>query len=296
MRVRALSHALGVWAFLLLGGCASATMTSGRDIERTTLSAPPFVAGNRVAVAPGALLVLPVEWQPEGPGRTTRLSHAPGSPMVLLLADVQRALDSIVTRNALGPKGDALQGQGLQAPDVYSGCPSVLDAMCFDDAARRSMGEQHTRHQLEVRAGSRSWRNAVTAQLAATGTSHALLLTLEVGAFLPSVDRRGDRQIVQLGRDREVPLQNSGDVEQPVPVLQLTAVLIDRNGRAVRAAAEGLLAKGSGIRARILGATELITDTDIAELRAQSGTASASASASLSRTLELLLRDLGVNR
>jgi hypothetical protein len=68
---------------------------------------------------------------------------------------------------------------------------------------------------------------------------------------------------VELGSAHRVPLPWLTSLEAPVTVLQLTAALVDREGRAVRIGAEGILPRRTRLLVSAAGAQELLGDEDI---------------------------------
>jgi len=99
------------------------------------------------------------------------------------------------------------------------------------------------------------------------GTERALVVTLEVGQYLPRQKGwRGDK-IVELGTGHVAELPWLTSLETPVVVLQLTGVVTDREGRAVRIGAEGILAKRTRLGISAIGGQELLTDEDVARAR-----------------------------
>jgi hypothetical protein len=52
-----------------------------------------------------------------------------------------------------------------------------------------------------------------------------------------------------------------------VSVLQLTGALVDRNGRAIRIAAEGILARRTSLPASSVGLQALLTDEEVEQAR-----------------------------
>ena len=71
----------------------------------------------------------------------------------------------------------------------------------------------------------------------------------------------------RLGRDYTVGVPWLTSLEHPVAVVQLTGVLVGRDGRAIRIGAEGMLAKRSHILVSALGAQSLVSDEDLERLR-----------------------------
>jgi hypothetical protein len=73
---------------------------------------------------------------------------------------------------------------------------------------------------------------------------------------------------IELGTGRSATAPWLTSLDDPVEVLQLTGALIDADGKVLRVAAEGLLARRTGMIASVLGAQEVLTEADLASLRA----------------------------
>lgn len=218
------------------------------------------MAGRPLPSDRGSLLVLPVQWQasltqPEFMDPDT----AAGSPLAALRDSVQQA----VSRAKLGPTGTALRARGIVPPDVAFGCALILDE-CDPQYAGQPLGRQGLRYRLAVGRPSEDWRVGLREQMVAAGATHALLLTLELAPW--PVQQRGLRgtKVVPLGVGYDMELPWLTSLETPVQVLQLTAVVVDRDGQAVRMAAEGLQAKRTSLALSAIGAEALLQDRDVA--------------------------------
>lgn len=241
-------------------GCASTGATFRSGVGDAYLERAPWVAGRPVPSDRGSLLVLPVQWQAS---LTQPVFMDPdtaaGSPLAALRDSVQQAL----SRAKLGPSGTALRARGMVPPDVAFGCALILDE-CDPQYAGQPLGRQGLRYRLAVGRPSEDWRVGLREQMAAAGATHALLLTLELAPW--PVQQRGLRgtKVVPLGVGYDMELPWLTSLETPVQVLQLTAVVVDRDGQAVRIAAEGLQAKRTSLALSAIGAEALLQDRDVA--------------------------------
>jgi hypothetical protein len=121
--------------------------------------------------------------------------------------------------------------------------------------------------KLAIGRPSESWTAAARSAMASANATRALLLTLEIGQYLPrQTGWRGDKS-VEMGTSYTVELPWLTSLETPVSVVQLTGALVDTAGRAVRIGAEGMLARRTPFLASTLGAQALISDADIEALR-----------------------------
>ncbi|GAB1342708.1 hypothetical protein [Gemmatimonas sp.] len=286
-----LRHSASLLALTLAGaGCATTGSTFKSGIGDTYLSSAPWVAGSPLPVPRGPLLVLPVAFQANAlePMFFTANGHQ-GGPLQALLADLQSALDA----RALGVRTTPFVGKGLVAPDVMFGC--IMDAAQLDcDENRQTglLGGSSTQHRLAVGRPSAKWIAELQQRLDSTGASHALITTVEVGQYLPRQRGIKGTKYVELGRGNEVNLPWLTSLETPVPVLQLTAAIVDRNGRTLRIAAEGLLAKRTSMLMSAVDMQAVLQDKDLDALRTAVREDLAGTPRTLDTGLDNLLRNL----
>jgi hypothetical protein len=212
-----------------------------------------------------AVARFPITWQ-GGASQPASFdpSDEPESPVAALLRDMNAFLDSIAGSAAL----PAIRGSGLVAPNVYFGCERDASEDCVE-RGDSVLGRQGTTMRLAVERPSPGWIARNAALLDSAGASQALVITLEVGQYWTRQNGlRGDKS-VELGTGHEVPLPWLTSLEMPVTVLQLTGALINRDGKAIRIGAEGLLAQRSPILASGFGAQRLISDEDVDRARNQ---------------------------
>jgi hypothetical protein len=101
----------------------------------------------------------------------------------------------------------------------------------------------------------------------ATGVQRVLVVTVEVSDFLPRQRGMLGQKIIELGTGNVASLPWLTSLETPVSVVQLTGALVDRDGRALRIGAEGLLPKRTRLLVSAVGGQELVGDDDITRLR-----------------------------
>jgi hypothetical protein len=122
--------------------------------------------------------------------------------------------------------------------------------------------------RLAVGRPSAAWTEWMREVMTGVGVARALVVTLEVGQYLPrQTGLRGDKQ-VELGTGHVAKLPWLTSLETPVTVLQLTGAVVDRDGRAVRIGAEGIVAHRTRLLVSAVGGQELLRDEDVAAVRA----------------------------
>ena len=258
-------------AALLLVSCATTGATFRSGVGDAHLEAPPYYAGASVVANGRPIGHLPIAYQR---GATQAPIFEPeadaGSPAASLLQEMNAYLDSlrvttgVVSAGARIPTGTP--------PDVMFGCETDPSGDCLTpgavtEGAFQRSGDDPTM-RLAVGRPSTEWTSGMRAALDRAGAGRALVLTLEMAPY--RITRTGWRnsKSVGLGTAYSVKLPWLTSIDEPVQVLQLTGVLVDADGRAVRIGAEGLVARRTGIVASGAGLQALVTDEDVAKLRA----------------------------
>lgn len=256
---------------VLTAGCATTGGTFRSGVGDAWLEHPPYYAGARVSGEEAAPRVghLPVAYQ-------RGATHAPvfdpelGTALQELLAEMTAYVDRLPLTARLVDGGSATAAgheERLVPPDVQFGCEldPLGDCMERDDA--QVLGREGQTMRLAVGRPSPEWTTWITDVLAANGRDYVLVLTLEVGQYLPRQRGWGGSKEVELGTDHVVDLPWLTSLETPVSVLQLTGALVGPGGRAIRIGAEGLVARRTALMVSALGAQELIGDEDVERLR-----------------------------
>ena len=237
----------------LLAACAGTGSTWRSGVGDKFLGEPPYYAGTSGPA--GAVAHLPVSYQ-RGAAQSPIFepSDADDAPVAALLADMNAYLDGlgVSTRVQARPRGTA--------PDVLFSCERLPGDDCDAADNRRPM-------RLAVARPSREWADWAAAEAATFGADRVLVITLEVGNYLPRQRNLLGAKEVRLGSGYSADLPWLTSLDEPVGVLQLTGALVDREGRALRIGAEGMFARRTGILLSAIGAQRLISDEDVAHLR-----------------------------
>ena len=245
---------------VLVAACASTGASYKSGVAPTSFDKPPFYAGADVPNV-GRVGHLPIRYQRGAEqGAQFEPKAATGSPAAALVADMNAFLDSIAASARLSPASAEVGS----APDVRFGCePAMIGGDCLGD------GDENANHHLELSVGrpSQDWIGWLGSTLDSTSQDHALLITMELGQYWPRQKGLSLGKEVRLGSDYTVGVPWLTSLEHPVAVVQLTGVLVGRDGRAIRIGAEGMLAKRSHILVSALGAQSLVSDEDIERLR-----------------------------
>lgn len=260
-----MSRFVHIGLVVLLSGCATTGSTFRSGVGDRQLEHPPYYAGQTLTAVQPAPRILPfaVEFQ-RGASQSEIFDPASGvgSAVAALVADMNALLDSAFTGRQLA----AAAGAGVVAPNVYFGCE--LDAS--NDCVERGdsvLGRRGTTMRLAAERPSASWIARSAQLLDDAGASHALVITLEVGQYWPRQSGlRGDKS-VELGTGYTMSLPWLTSLETTVSVLQLTGALVDREGKAVRIGAEGILAVRTPLSASGFGMQRILSPEDVSRAR-----------------------------
>lgn len=261
-------------AVVMTSACASTGATFRSGVGDAYLEHPPYYAGAR-AGAEGAARVghLPVAFQ-RGASQPAVFDPraGDGSATAQFAEELTAYLDSLGASARLveGRKVSAVSHRATQVPpDVHFGCapPGLVPGEECAERGDSALGRGRQTMRLAVGRPSAEWTAWMRDVMRDVGVERALVVTLEVGQYLPRQKGwRGDK-IVELGTGRVEELPWLTSLETPVMVLQLTGVLADQDGRAVRIGAEGVLAKRTRLTISGIGGQELLTDEDVERAR-----------------------------
>jgi hypothetical protein len=247
----------------ILTACATTGATFRSGVGDRQVEHPPYYAGSVSQSAVTRVARLPIMYQ-RGASQFTAFdpSAEPESAIAALLAEMNAFVDSLSGNAPLS----VATGAGIVPPNVYFGC----DRNGGEDCVERGdsvLGRQGTTMRLAVERPSPRWIARTAALLDSAEASHALVITLEVGQYWTRQSGLRGSKSVELGTGNVTPLPWLTSLEAPVSVLQLTGALVNRDGKATRIGAEGLLAVPSPIVASGFGAQRLFTDDDVQQVR-----------------------------
>jgi hypothetical protein len=262
----------------LLNACASTGATFDSGVGDRLIDRPPFYAGAAIAVLSADTSTighLPIAFQA---GASQPAMFDPrsgrGTPMDRLLDEMNAYLDSLGVTKAMGagPATSVLaMPSNAVAPDVRFGC-RPLHAATDEECAppiHVALGRGRQEHLLAVGRPSPSWIEWHGSVRGASGVARTLVITLEVGQYWMRQEGLLGNKRLELGTGNTASLPWLTSLETPILVLQMTAALVDANGRAIRIGAEGFLPKRTRFWVSALSAQELLTDDDVAAVRAQ---------------------------
>jgi hypothetical protein len=248
-----------------VAGCTTTGATLGSGVGDAMLQRPPYYAGAAKVLDAKSIVRLPVAWQRGASDSPIFEPKSDGnSEVAALLDEMDRYLDSLrvttrIERTASLPAGTP--------PDVIFGCNVRHGDDCEESEGQGIVGRGGPRMRLAVGRPSADWISEVARAADASGASHVLVITLEAGQYHLRQKGWQGRKVVELGTDYAVSFPWLTSLEHPVNVIQITGALMDRDGKAVKIGAEGLIAKRTPLLVSALGAQSLVSDDDVRTLR-----------------------------
>ncbi len=250
-------------AVLLAGACATTGATLNSGVGDTLMEHPPYSAGHDEPGGSGRIGHVPIAYQRGGSQEPLfDPEDGRGTPVAGLLEEMNAYLDSLGASVRLAVPDPE---PGFR-PDVYFGCEQDPHGECLPEG-RDVPVQGRPWMKLAVGRPSGAWVAPVRRELDEAGAAGTLVITLEVGQYWTRQRNLLGQKEIRLGTDYDVPVPWLTALNQPVSVLQLTGALVDRDGRAVRIGAEGLLPRRTNLLLSSVGAQALIRDEDVESLR-----------------------------
>jgi hypothetical protein len=262
--------------------CASTGATFRSGVGDSFPEHAPYYAGVSASSAGGSAArigYLPIVFQ-RGASQAPIFDprSGPGTPVGALLTEMNAYLDTLARASGLGAR--LAEGGKVSAvthaattspPDVRFGCiteTGAPDDECLVDQSG-ALGRGRQQMRLAVGRPSPEWTAWIQELLANAASDRVLLVTLEIGQMLPrQTSLRGDKEI-ELGTRHVERLPWLTSLATPVQVLQLTGAVVDREGKALRIGAEGILARRTRLLVSAVGGQETLSDADVQEARTQ---------------------------
>ncbi len=252
----------GTWLRLAAVACVAgfagcATLDEAAVGETHRLAEAEFYLDLRAdgGVAVGPVLLLPAGLAPELAG-TLGYGGRQGefAPLLAALNDDLRgrACCRYVTQPALPAGG----------PQLYVG--SAGSDLAPPEAEQQVLPQDRFAPMvLHLGRPSEAWRRAAAELMAREGASHAVVIWLGVSQYPKGRQGVFGKKVV-LGTGHEVPIRFLTAEDKLLEVLQLTGVLVDAEGRVVRAGAEGILARDTPFAAQVFDVEKVLTDDALA--------------------------------
>lgn len=176
-----------------------------------------------------------------------------------LMDAMNQHLDSLVWSQ---PLTGSVPEKGL--PWVFVGSSEAETA----PPATMMMMEDHDEYPpmaLYLDKPSKDWKKAFSQLMAEQQADYAILVWIGLSEY-PKADKGMFKKKVILGTNYEREIRFLSAVDKPVEVLQLTGVLLDKEGNVVRAGAEGFLHEDSPFWVQAIDAGTTVDDNAIQKL------------------------------
>ena len=247
---------------LLLSGCASLTGYLGR---RPFAHGPYYHTWTRHSVPDSAVVAhLPIELD------VIAAEMPPGG--IRMLEPLLSAMNGYFDGAGWSTRLDSAPSPPKEAPWAYVGTQSSLARV---ESARHffapdSPGDDSDENMvIQAKRPSKRWSAQLAAIAAVQHADFVLVISLGAAEYYPR-SRSGLtlRKAVDLGTDNTIPVSWLSSSDQPVPVIHLMGLLLSRDGRVLRAGAEGIVVKEPNLLSAFLHAQNPLTEGDVASLLA----------------------------
>lgn len=246
-----------VAASLCLGGCAALDAAAVAETHRLEEGEFYVDVGSGGRSIPDRTLLLPATLDPElvdvlGYGRR----EAEFAPLLAaVVSDLkERACCTFLADPALPPG----------APHVYVG--SAVGEFAPPEGEQQVFPHDvFPPRVLHLRRPSTAWQQAMTELLAREGASHAVVVSLGVSQYPKGREGVFGKKVV-LGTGHEEPIRFLTAEDKLLEVLQFTGVLVDAQGRVVRAGGEGILARDTPFAAQVFDIGKVLDDRTLQQV------------------------------
>ena len=250
-RSRAVGGGRGGGGQLSLGGCAALDAAAVAETHRLEEAEFYVDVGSGGRTVADRTLLLPAALDPE---LTDVLGYggraAEFAPLLAAVnADLQRRACCTFLADPALPPG---------APHVYVG--SAVGEFAPPEGEQQVLPQdQFPPMVLHLRRPSAAWQQATRELLAREGASHAVVVALGVSQYPKGREGVFGKKVV-LGTGHEEPIRFLTAEDKLLEVLQVTGVLVDAQGRVVRAGAEGILARDTPFAAQVFDVEKVLDD------------------------------------
>lgn len=257
-----------VVAGLALSGClvfssACASLDAAAVAETHRLDdAPYYVEVANPQPAPGSCaIVFPVTRDPEfadafGYGDRTKELE----PLISALNDRLKRLQGCTRAFPSGP-------QASRSPRVYVGS-AESDYAPLDVGDQRVPGDRFAPMVLHLQRPGAEWKQEAATLIAGSGLSYGIAIQVGVSQYMKGYSGVFTKEVA-LGTGYRQPVKFLTAEDKPVEVLHLTGVLVDAQGRVLRAGAEGIVLRDTPFLAQTIDVTRTFDDSELQRVLTQ---------------------------
>ena len=244
-------------AALLLTGCAALDEAAVAETHRLDPGEFYVAPGGSALPLVSSAVIVPARLDPE---LATSLSYGRrAGEFAPILAAIN---DSLGQQSCCALARDTALPAG--APHVYVG--SADGELAPPEAGQQAL--PHDRFApmvMHIARPSAVWQQSMASLLAARGAQYGIAVTLGVSQYPKGREGVFGKKVV-LGTGHEEPIKFLTAEDKLLEVLQLTGVLVDAQGRVLRAGAEGILARDTPFAAQVVDVEKAIDDRTLAEV------------------------------
>lgn len=243
------------------GGCASLDAAAVAETHRLD-DAPYYIGIAKPQPAPGSCaIVFPVARDPEfvdafGYGDRARELE----PIISALNDRVQGLQGCTRAFPAGP-------QASRSPRVYVGSAEG-DYAPPDVGDQRMPGDRFAPMVLHLQRPSAEWQQEAMTLIAGSGLSHGIAIQVGVSQYMKGYSGMFTKEVA-LGTGYRQPVKFLTAEDKPVEVLHLTGVLVDAQGRVVRAGAEGIVLRDTPFLAQSIDVTRTFEHAELRRVLTQ---------------------------
>jgi hypothetical protein len=146
-------------------------------------------------------------------------------------------------------------------PRVYVGS-AESDYAPPDVGDQRVAGDRFAPMVLHLARPGADWRREVGEIVDRAGADYAVLIHLGISQYAKGYASTTRKEVV-LGTGYRQPIRFLTAEDKPVEVLHLTGVLVDREGRVIRAAAEGIVMRDTPFAAQVVDVERLFDEEEL---------------------------------
>jgi len=145
-------------------------------------------------------------------------------------------------------------------PELVFGDKSILLAQS-DDEKKNSIPAMTLIVTQPSIAWQEKWQTFMEGK-----TDYTIKISLGVSAYRVNQKNWKGSKEIQIGTGYSVNLPWLTSLDDPIPVVQLTGALLDKNGKIIRAGAEGIFVKKTSFVKSLVGWTDLISKEDVEKI------------------------------
>ena len=247
---------VGTGLAIALQGCA--TLDAAAVAETHRLDEAPYYVDLSPPPSPGGCaIILPVSLDPGLQQQAGYETRAVAFDSMLAALNARMASGTVPGCASLVPNALA-----TGAPRTYLGIADSEYAPA-EGASQRLPHDRFSPMILHLERPTAEWRDAVGSEIARNAVPYAIAIQLGVSQYSKGYSGAFRKEVV-LGTGYRQPVKFLTAEDKPVEVLHLTGVLVDAEGRPVRAGAEGIVLRDTPFTAQAVDAERVF---DTAELQ-----------------------------